>query len=143
MITKNLNTLKTKSNNFTGNEEDLKALISSLEFELFNSPAPGVGLSAIQVGIPERVAIIRCGKGKTNLDLYNATIIEKFQPFVFKDEGCLSFPGKFIDTNRYNMLKIKNGDGKEYKFSGFVAVAIQHELDHWDGVVYMDRQSKE
>ena len=46
---------------------------------------------------------------------------------------------KYIDTNRMNKITVKNGDGKEHSLEGFEAVVVQHELDHWDGILFLDR----
>ena len=137
MITVNQDVLRTKSLPWDGTPEELADLIAVLEFELKSCPIKnGHGLSAIQVNIPYRVAILR-SKG-TTLDLYNAEIIKAEQPYVFKGEGCLSMPGQHGDTNRYNIVVVKNGDGKEYKLSGFDAVLAQHEIGHWDGRIFTD-----
>lgn len=139
MITQNKDTLKLKSFPFTGTPEELEDLVKTLEFELKNCPMQGVGLSAIQIGIPVQVAIIRCGEGRLNVNLVNPQIVEQSQPFVFKGEGCLSFPDTFKNTKRFNQIKILNGDGKEIKTSGFEAVAIQHEKDHLEGITFIER----
>lgn len=153
MIVQSLETLRIKSQPFTGSKEDLEAIIASLEFELKEGSHFGVGLSAIQIGVPERVSIIRINHKikqggvkreiKESYNLYNAEIIKKLNPFVFKGEGCLSVPDKICDTNRYNEIIVKNGNGKEYEFSGFVAVVVQHELDHVEGIIFTDRETKE
>ena len=150
MITKSIDTLRIKSENFQGTEEDLKAIVENLEFELKQHKGDSVGLSGIQIGVPVRVAIIRLNhkikfhgverEMKESYDLYNAKIISQSNPFNFKGEGCLSFPNQFCTTRRYNQITVVNGDGKEYKFSGFTAVVIQHELDHWEGMVFTDRK---
>lgn len=141
MITTNIDVLRVKSEEFKGTEEELAALVNVLEFELSHAPHQGVALSAIQANIPYRVAIIR--SKTTTLNLVNAKIIKSEQPFVFKGEGCLSFPNKFITTNRYNIVTVLNGDGKEHKFSGFDAVVVQHEMGHWDGDLYIDHEIKQ
>ena len=147
MITTNLETLRLKSNPFEGTEEERNSLIQCLEFDLEHSQRRGIGLSGIQINIPVRVAIIRIPhKYKkeikwTKYDLWNAEIIEKSQPFVYKGEGCLSIPDVFKNTNRFNQIKVKNGDGEVFKISGIAAVAIQHEMDHWDGVIFLDRKT--
>jgi peptide deformylase len=141
MITTNIEILRTKSEEFTGTPEQLKDIISILEFELINSPkGNGAGLSAIQVNIPLKVSIIRSKTSK--VDLYNAKIIKSEQPFVFKQEGCLSFPGVFVDTNRYNMITVINGDGKELKFTAFDAVLVAHEIGHGEGDLLIDHQAE-
>jgi peptide deformylase len=141
MITVNTDILKTKSLPWDGTDEEFKALISILEFELLTGPVKGgFGLSAIQINVPYRVAILR--SKNTKLDIYNAEIIKTEQPFVFKQEGCLSMPGVNVDTNRFNIIILKNGDGKEYKLSGFDAVLAQHEIAHWDGKLMTDFQAE-
>jgi peptide deformylase len=137
MITQNIDTLRNPSLDFMGSAEDLKALISLLEFELKSNPGNGVGLSAIQINIPLRVAVIRAEK--TVINLINAKIIKAEQPFTFKGEGCLSFPGEFHNTTRFNIVNILNGDGEEIKLSGFLAVVAQHEMDHWEGAIFRDK----
>jgi peptide deformylase len=138
MITQNVDTLRNISLDFSGTDDDFKALITLLEFELKSNPnGKGVGLSAIQINVPVRVAIVRFEKQVFNL--FNAKIVHKEQPYTFKGEGCLSFPGMFHDTKRYNLIRVLNGNGEELKFSGFLAAIVQHELDHWDGVVFTDK----
>jgi len=142
MITVNQDILKTKSLPWNGTDEDLKSLIAVLDFELTTGPVRGGhGLSAIQINIPYRVAILR--SKNTKLDLYNAEIIRSEQPFIFRGEGCLSIPGVHVDTNRYNIVTIRNGDGKEYKLSGFDAVLAQHEISHWEGKLMTDFKAEE
>ena len=141
MITTNIDILRSKSLDFDGTPEQLAALVEVLEFELSHAPQRnGAGLSGIQINIPYRVSIIR--SKTTKIDLYNAKIIKAEQPFVFKGEGCLSFPNQFADTNRYNLITIVNGDGKEYKYSGFDAVLVAHEIGHWDGDLYIDHKTE-
>jgi peptide deformylase len=78
-----------------------------------------------------------------SLDLINSVIIEKEDPMVFRGEGCLSFPNIYKDTRRFNQITIENYNLLGYKetlvFEGFEAVAIQHEIDHMDGIVFLDR----
>lgn len=152
MITKSIDTLRIKSEDFQGTDEDLKVIIENLEFELNRHKGDSVGLSAIQIGVPQKVAIIRLHhkikfhgverEMKESYNLYNAKIVSQSNLFKFKGEGCLSFPNEFCTTERYNQITVVNGDGKEYKFSGFTAVVVQHELDHWNGVVFKDREVK-
>ena len=151
MITENLGTLKIKSD-LVKDQKEADELFQALDIDFEPYIGQAVGLSAIQINIPKRAFIIRYmyqvkRHGEKAMDekrynIWNPEIIEMTQPFVFKGEGCLSFPGKFFNTNRYNQLKIRNGDGKEFKFSGFMAVAIQHEIDHLNGITMYDREAK-
>ncbi len=98
----------------------------------------GIGLSAIQIGIPKRVAIIRMPNLK--LDLINPILLEKYDKFRFQGERCLSLPGLSIDTIRYMNIVIRNGDGKELSFYGLESVVVQHELDHMTGLTILNRK---
>jgi peptide deformylase len=119
------------------NKELLALIIELLEKELKNSKIPGVGLSAIQIGIPLQVAIIRTRDLKLNL--YNPEIIKMEGPFIFNNEGCLSIPNIFKDTTRFCTIQIKNGDGSIITLEGYNSVVAQHETDHLSGVLFIDR----
>jgi peptide deformylase len=119
------------------NKEFLALIIDLLEKELKNSKIPGVGLSAIQIGIPLQVAIIRTRDLK--LDLYNTEIIKMNGPFIFNNEGCLSIPNLFKDTTRFRTIQIKNGDGSIITLEGYNSVVVQHETDHLNGILFIDR----
>ena len=150
MITENLDTLKLKSDPVK-DEDEANEIIKSLEIDFEPLRGKAIGLSAIQVNIPKRVFIIRYmfqtkrhGKkcyDEKRYNIWNPEVIEKSQPFVFKGEGCVSFPNKFVNCNRYNQIKVRNGDGQEFKLSGFMAVVFQHELDHLDGITMYDREA--
>lgn len=138
-IITDLKKLRTKSHKFEFNSQaDLQDLIQCLERELTASLIPGVGLSAIQINLPLRVAIIRTKTLK--LDLYNTEIIGGAGMFLHTGEGCLSVPNQFFNIIRMNNITIKNGDGKIYNLEGFDAVVIQHELDHFEGITILDRK---
>ena len=109
-----------------------KKIIKDLE-DTLKTTKIGIGLTAIQIGIPKQVSIIRLPNFKLNL--VNNKIIEQSDLIRFP-ESCLSLPGLKIDTRRYNYVKLDNG--KLYK--GLVAVAIQHELDHQQGLTILDRK---
>jgi peptide deformylase len=112
---------------------------------------PGVGLACPQIGIAKRMAIVRVDKLK--IDLVNAKITKRYHQFEFDGEGCLSFPGRYERTLRYEEVlvegllcnkRIGSQDIKNlvqpYRFIaiGFVAVIIQHELNHLDGILLPD-----
>ena len=134
-----LNYIKQKSENLTSDEIKLTLpdIIKELEESL--DLKRGIGLSAIQIGIKKRVAIIRIGEKKINL--INPRIMDKHERFKKVGEGCLSIPGLFIDTIRYNLIVVEN-DGKNFSAEGLEAVAIQHELDHMNGVTILERKWK-
>lgn len=101
---------------------------------------PGIGLAAIQMGIPERVAIIRLPDHKINLA--NFTIDKFYDEMKFSDEGCLSLPGVIKNTKRYNEIVVSNNLFEPHSFiaTGLLAVAIQHELDHLNNILISDRE---
>lgn len=139
MIITDLDKLREKSKDFKGTANDLRDIIHELERELKESKMSGVGLAAIQIGIPMKVAIVR--SNKLTLDLVNAEIISASEMIVSKKEGCLSVR-KYVDTHRMHKITLKNGDGKIYKLEGFEAIICQHELDHFLGVLITDRSVK-
>jgi peptide deformylase len=126
-------------------KQDVTNLIKILEEALIKSNIDGVikykgyGLSAVQLGIHKRVGIIRIDVLKLNL--INPIIIEKKTKFKFKKEGCLSIPLQKIDTLRYNEVTILN-NGKREVYKGLIAVTIQHEVDHMNGLTMFNRKWK-
>lgn len=127
--------------------EEIGPLKDQLERELERSASigrPGVGLSAPQIGINKNMAIIRSGQG-VDIDLVNAKIIKGYDKHTFNNEGCLSFPGKFVKTKRYNEIYISNNlvEPESFILTGFPAIIVQHELDHLNGVLLPDVEIKE
>jgi peptide deformylase len=127
--------------------EEVEGLIQLLEKGLNYSAAmgrPGIGLACPQIGINKRAAIVRIntnGAYDLSVNLVNARIDKGYNPFLFKDEGCLSFVGELKDTMRYQEIHVVDNAVEPHSFiaTGLMAVAIQHELDHLDGVLFMDR----
>lgn len=122
--------------------EEVEDLIKSLEDELAHCEQrgyPGIGLAAPQIGIYKSIAIIRMGDIKINL--INATIKHSHDKFIFKDEGCLSFPDQKFDTIRYKEVYIENKFYPSFVASGLLAVACQHELDHLNSTLIFDRKN--
>jgi len=124
--------------------EEVGPLIEKLESELALANRlgrGGIGLAAPQIGIPKRIAIIRMGNKESNLDLVNCEINQGYDLTTFMDEGCLSFPGRLEKTVRFQEVHIKNNLVYPYSFiaTGLLAVVCQHELDHINSVLFMDR----
>ena len=103
--------------------------------------APGAGLAANQIGVPLRVCVVK-GDDNQIWGLVNPEIVKSDGTQVGY-EGCLSYPGWVGEVARYEtvVVKARNRRGKEVriKSSGFTARAFQHELDHLDGVLFIDR----
>ncbi len=108
----------------------------------------GVGLSAPQVGVNSRILVIDCSGGSDRnqqIALINPVILST-DGEQRGQEGCLSFPGLFADVTRPNIVKVKgtNPDGKEIEIEGegLLARALHHEIDHLDGVLFIQRMKK-
>lgn len=103
--------------------------------------AEGVGLAAVQVGVLKRVVIVDVGEGV--IELVNPEIIEESSEKQITPEGCLSLPGQSGNTCRPMTVKVKAQDrnGKWYihKGTGLKAKAFCHEIDHLDGILYIDK----
>jgi len=139
-IITNLKELR-KPSQIIENKEEINSIIKDLEDTLILEK--GYGLSAIQIGIPKKVSIIRIGK--KSLNLINTKILEKNRKFRFQEEGCLSLPGLRIDTLRYKELFIDNNGQKLYfdiETDGILMICIQHELNHFQGKLIIDKEIK-
>lgn len=101
---------------------------------------PGIGLAAIQIGIAQKVAIIRLPD--VQLNLANAYIDKFYDQYTFKNEGCLSLPGTVKSTLRYQEIVVKGNlfEPHEFVATGMLAIAIQHELDHINNILILDRE---
>ena len=107
--------------------------------------APGIGLAAIQIGVPKRVIVIdlsKDGEKKNPLYFVNPEIITKSDNESSYEEGCLSVPNQFAEISRPNKCKIKfldyNGNEKILEMNGLLATCIQHEKDHLEGILFID-----
>lgn len=128
-----------------------KKLIQDLKDTLM-SRDDGIGLAAPQINVPVRVIVVRLGGRDDGKDepgppvaLINPEIVEARQEKRDFD-GCLSFPGLFAETVRPHYLRVTglNEWGKPFDrvFEGFDAVLIHHEIDHLDGVLFIDRVTR-
>ena len=107
----------------------------------------GLGLAANQVGIPYNVFVIGNPHIPESIfSVFNPTIVDYSQSIQLAEEGCLSFPNLFLKVKRPTIIKARfsGHDGKieTIKFDGFTARAFQHEYDHLQGGLFMDRASK-
>ena len=103
--------------------------------------ASGVGLAALQVGVPKRIILVD-GEEDGLIVLINPVII-KSEGEVVAEEGCLSVPDIYSQVKRSSKVTIKalneNGDPIEITEEGLIARALQHEIDHLDGILFIDR----
>ena len=150
--------LREKSLKVNQVDEDLQKLMDDMLETMYG--APGIGLAAIQVGVPKRVIILDIGwrdKSESTNDekqvtrknpmyFVNPEIITKSTNNSTYEEGCLSVPGQFAEIERPDKCHIKYldyyGQPKELVAEGMLATCIQHEMDHLEGILFIDYLSK-
>lgn len=118
-------------------DRSIKKLLNDMRETLYD--ADGVGLAAPQVGVSLKVVVIDVGDGL--IELINPVIVDK-EELVTDTEGCLSVPGVYGEVERYNHVTVEALDrsGKKITMSGsgLLARAFQHEIDHLDGVLFIE-----
>ena len=109
----------------------------------------GVGLAANQVGLLERLVVIDCareGEKPDVLQMVNPKITAHSEEILCRNEGCLSVPREYADVDRFAVVTVeyldKKGEKKTRTADGVLGMAIQHELDHLDGILFIDYLSK-
>ncbi len=125
-------------------DDEIRQLAADMAETMY--AAPGVGLAAPQVGISKRVIVLDCG-GEENPELIKAVnpeILER-QGDSFEEEGCLSVPGYYASVKRSSWVKVRyldmDGQTVEREAEGLLAICFQHEIDHLDGKLFVDRLS--
>lgn len=130
--------LRKKSRNVEKIDERIFQLLDDMAETMVK--ADGVGLAAPQVGVLKRVVIIDVGEGV--IEMINPQIME-YDGEQLGDEGCLSVPGKFGKVRRPNRVKVsfinRHGNKVEMEDKGLFARAVFHEVDHLDGVLFIDK----
>ena len=111
--------------------------------------ANGIGLAAIQIGIPKRIIVMdidQKDKKKNPMYFVNPIIKNKNKDLSTYEEGCLSVPNQFAEVDRPASCEIEyldyNGEKKLLKANGLLATCIQHEMDHLEGILFIDYLSK-
>lgn len=124
--------------------DEVGPLIEKLESELAYANKEGrggIGLAAPQIGIAKNIAIVRLNKNyDLNFNLVNCRIKEAYDSAIFRQEGCLSFPGRVEDTFRFQETYITDNLVEPYSFvaTGLIAVVCQHEIDHFNSKLFID-----
>ena len=128
-------------------DKDLQILMEDMLETMY--AAPGIGLAAIQVGVPKRVIVLDVSQKegiKKPMFFVNPEIIDKSQDMSTYEEGCLSVPGQFAEIDRPDSCYVKymdyDGQPQELKAKGMLATCIQHEMDHLEGILFIDYLSK-
>ena len=111
--------------------------------------ANGIGLAAIQIGIPKRIIVMDIAKKnekKNPMYFVNPIIKNKNNVLSTYEEGCLSVPDQFAEVDRPSTCEVEyldyNGEKKILKATGLLATCIQHEMDHLEGILFIDYLSK-
>ncbi|PKP97931.1 MAG: peptide deformylase [Alphaproteobacteria bacterium HGW-Alphaproteobacteria-15] len=144
--------LKTVSTPVEQVDDDLRALIADMFETMYD--APGIGLAAIQVGVPKRVIVMDLqededeeGKPVKQPRVFiNPEILDPAEEVSTYTEGCLSVPEQFADVDRPATCRVKwldeHGKAHDELFTGLLATCIQHEMDHLEGIVFLDHLSR-
>ncbi len=139
--------LRKKSKVIEKIDDELKKLLNNMVETMYD--APGIGLAAVQIGILKRIVVIDISKKdekKSPLFLINPEITYKSDTTSVYEEGCLSLPGYFAEIERPTECHLNyldyNGNKKTLKADGLLSTCIQHEVDHLNGVLFIDYLSK-
>jgi len=145
--------LKKKTEKVKKVDDEIRHLLDDM-LETMYADA-GVGLAAPQVGVSKRIVVIDVEQegdeetgvtGGNPLFLVNPEIIWRSDEMVCGEEGCLSVPGQRAEVERHAQVRVHytdyNGKEQEILGDGLLAVCLQHELDHLDGILYIDRISR-
>ena len=143
--------LKTHASRVEAVDESVRTLIDDMVETMYY--ARGIGLASVQIGDPRRVVVLDVPgedekdrtKGKNLIALVNPEIILVEGETTY-EEGCLSLPGITADVVRAAMVKVqaldRDGNPFEIEAEGLLAIALQHEIDHLNGVIFIDRLSR-
>jgi peptide deformylase len=112
--------------------------------------APGVGLAAVQVGVPRRMIVIDTVRGddepKRPMMLINPEILSRGPTPRLHEEGCLSIPEMYAEVERPGLVRVRyldvDGNQHEEDFEDLLATVVQHEIDHLNGVLFIDHLSR-
>jgi peptide deformylase len=139
-------TLKSKARPVTGAEMDTARDLVPRMFAAMYA-APGIGLAAPQVDVGLRLAIVDLQKDdkRQPIVLVNPLILKVSEAWATREEGCLSLPNMYADVSRPAMVRVGyddlDGKRREIDAEGLMAACLQHEIDHLDGVLFVDHLS--
>jgi len=129
--------------------DEIRALLDDMLETMYADK--GVGLAAPQIGVSKRIIVVddkttEEGKGENPMYMVNPEIIEKSDEMILFNEGCLSVPGQCAEVERHQRVKVKyldyNGCEQVIEAKDYLAVILQHETDHLDGILYIDKISR-
>jgi len=144
--------LRTKSVAVDTVDDELRLLIADMFETMYD--APGIGLAAIQIGVPQRVLVIDLqededadGKPvRKPLVFINPELFDPSEEKSIYNEGCLSVPDQYAEVERPAVIHARwldeHGAGHEARLEGLLATCLQHEMDHLEGVLFIDHLSR-
>ena len=133
-------------------DDDLRTLIADMFDTMY--AAPGIGLAAIQIGVPKRVLVIDLQEpeeegGDPVRDprvFINPEILEASDTFQVYSEGCLSVPDQYAEVERPDRIRARwldeKGETHEEELDGLLGICLQHEMDHLEGILFIDHLSR-
>ncbi|MEK0082507.1 peptide deformylase [Benzoatithermus flavus] len=137
--------LKTRAEPVAAIDDDLRRLVADMLETMYK--APGIGLAAPQVGVLKRLVVVDVAEGEERrpMALVNPEILWRSDTLATAEEGCLSLPGQFADVTRPEAIRLRyateHGEEREIEADGLLARCIQHEIDHLDGILFVDHLS--
>jgi peptide deformylase len=139
--------LRAKSEPIKRIDAGIRKLVEDLFETMYD--APGIGLAAIQIGVPKRVVTMDLSKKEEDHEpqvFINPEVTWKSEETSKYEEGCLSIPEYYEEVERPARVKVKyldlDGNAREIEASGLLATCLQHEIDHTNGVLFIDHISK-
>ena len=135
-----------------GITDDISRLIANMFDTMYD--APGIGLAAVQVAVPRRVVVIDLQDPeqeggepvKRPRVFINPEIIERSEAWKTYNEGCLSIPDQYAEIDRPDIVRARwideRGKPQEGEFDGLMSVCLQHEVDHLNGILFIDHLSR-
>lgn len=138
--------LKAKARPVTHADADtIRALVPRMFATMYR--APGIGLAAPQIGTPVRLVVVDLMKDDKSdpITLINPEVVATSDETATREEGCLSLPGMYADITRPARVKVRYldeaGGRKEVEADGLLAACLQHEIDHLNGILFVDHLS--
>ena len=140
--------LKKKADPVAEVDDEIRTLMEDMLETMY--AAPGIGLAAPQVGVSKRVLVMdvsRDGEDSEPLRMANPEVIWESDDIASYEEGCLSFPEQYAEVLRPAEVTIRyldqNNEAQELKADGLLATCVQHEIDHLNGILYLDHLEQE
>jgi len=131
-------------------DDDLRRLLDDMLETMYE--APGIGLAAVQVGVPRRMLVCDVAQREDEdaerdpMCLINPEILTTSDESIVREEGCLSIPDYFAEVERPASVRVRyldrDGRRQEIEATGVLATCLQHEIDHLDGKLFIDYLSK-